>query len=45
MEESGCIMALIDIGQLRKRVIIYEGRARISSYLEKNVFLYSALLK
>ena len=38
-------MASIDIGQLRKRVIIYEGRARISSCLEKNVFLYSALLE
>ena len=38
MEESGCIMALIDIGQLRERAIIYEERALISSYLEKMYF-------
>ena len=38
MEESGCLMALIEIGQLGERVIIYGGWALISSYLKKNYF-------
>ena len=38
MEESGCIMTLIEIVQLRERVIVYGGWALISSYLEKIYF-------
>lgn len=38
MEESGCIMTLIENVQLRERVIIYGGWALISFYLEKIYF-------